>query len=453
LPYFLLLGHVFASDVRLMRGAAQAPNNLRNCYFEILTLAGGVLAFISLTLLYYYRVGGLEELIYDTFALPMAMRFFKPMEDYRLHAGMIAAAVALISVLAWMAVRFRERSQTTREIFWAICLFLVLLAPTILILNDISMDTWHKRAIYLLSPITLMICAYLLMSTWRKERLAGRNTRETLVLALLFIFACQGYMTSFPRTDPAHIQIGSGVIYILVSLLLFKVYAEWGAVGPARGKARGAILAVACAALLAFPFIRNMHRFYVFSPELETRLKIKLPPEVLRDLEMGSLAAYPEATFDFPRSAGLKFPMWPTDPFHTFVFDQAGDAIRFIRDNTTSDDRIFVMCEIQIMYFLAERDNFLQKENYFVFLAVARLIDKADRVRLSDEELTQRLAEERPRFVIRVLEDFGDQTQRIAAIWPNAAGYIDDNYEEETRFGVYEVLRSREFLPAHTPRK
>jgi len=448
-PYFLLLAHIFASDLKLMRGGqekVQRQNGLKNCYVEIFMLACGVSVFIVFTLLYYYRVGGLEELLYDTFALPVAMRFFKPMDNYRLIAGLIAAAVILVLVLAWIARRLRGRGEGTGEIFWTACLLLVLMIPVSLSIRNISIETWHKYTIYLVSPIALMLCSYILISAWRREQLAGHTTRETLVLGLVFIFACQGYLAAFPRTDPTHVQVNCTVILVLLSFLLWKLYGEWSGSSSMRGKVRGMILTAAVAVILAAPFLLGMQKFYGFSPELPDRLKMKLPTEVLYALETGTLSSYPETHYDFPRASDMKFPMWPVPPFHSFVMGEAAETVHFIRDNTTSDEKIFVMCESQMMYFLAERDNFLQKENYFIFLAVVQLIDRADRVRLSDERLTQRLIEEKPRFVVGVLKDFGDQTQRIATIWPGAAAYIKNNYRRVAKIGVYEVFEPRDFM-------
>jgi hypothetical protein len=41
------------------------------------------------------------------------------------------------------------------------------------------------------------------------------------------------------------------------------------------------------------------------------------------------------------------------------------------------------LCEPQNIYFLSERDSFLQKESYFVHLAAMGLIDRVDAVRLT----------------------------------------------------------------------
>jgi len=445
-PYFLLLGHVLIADLKSFRpeeAVLRPAAVLRKCYLEICLLLSGPVIFLGLECLYYFKLGALEELMYDTFTLPMAMRFYKPMEDYRLHAALMAGAVVLVLAAIAVGKRLQRRSETEKVVFWTGAFMLAVLLPVALFMKDTPFETWQMRVIYLVPSSALLLMSHLFVGTWREEKISGRNTEGTLLLGLVFIFACQGFLMCFPRTDPNHVQANSTVIFILTSYLLYKMFLGWRALLQERGGLCGAVFTALCLAMLVAPLLWSMKKFYVFSPDLPRRLQEKLPAPVMRQLRNGTLASYPEIKYDFPRSVGLKFPAWPVPPLHTFVLGEAKDTIHFIRANTASDEKIFVMCESQMIYFLAERDNFIQKENYFIFLAVTRLIDKADRVRLTDDQLIRRLAESRPRFIIRVLKQFGDQTQRIADIWPGAGRYIEVNYKRVARFGVYEVLQPR----------
>jgi hypothetical protein len=134
--------------------------------------------------------------------------------------------------------------------------------------------------------------------------------------------------------------------------------------------------------------------------------------------------------------------MWWRRPLHDFFIVDTYKIIDFLRRNTEADERILVLCESQIVYFLAERESIFGKEDYFLYLASVGLIDNADDVRLSDEQFVKRLAEAKPRFILEAAPE--EQTRRIYAVWPEAAAFIEENYETAQTFGgVYHLLQYR----------
>jgi len=441
-PFFLLLGHLFLSDLRGYRTDKTEPclrGNLKNCYHELLTLLSGPVFFSGLVVLYYYVVNGLDELIFDTFALPMAMKFYKPMQDSRLHAALAAAAVLLIMALIDIGKRLQRIGGTEKGILGAVSLLLILFLPAVFHFKNLPLETLRMRAIYVVPPATLLLTSYFFVTTWRKEQLSGVNTRKTLFLGLVFIFACQGLIMGFPRTDTTHIRVNSTAIFILISFLLWRLYAAWGVFVPKCGKILAPAFIAVCLVMLAAPYVWSMKPFYysalqsgdsVESGQGATNLPIKL------DL-------------DFPRAQGLDVPLWSRRQYPQVWADIVKIA-RFVRENTESGESIFLLCEPQIIYFLSERDSFLRKENYFVHLAAMGLIDRVDAVRLPDEEMLEKLIEAKPRFIIQT--PGGAYTRRIAALWPKTAEYIEKNYTPAKRLNAFcQILRPRSQHQADVP--
>jgi hypothetical protein len=117
------------------------------------------------------------------------------------------------------------------------------------------------------------------------------------------------------------------------------------------------------------------------------------------------------------------------------------EVIQYIRDNTRKDEPIFVMCELQIIYFLANRESILQKENYFTFLGGVRLIGPTDAVRLTDEQLLESMIRTQPRFIVQ--ETTGGNTKHMIAMWPRASAFVTEHYRVAKIFGSYVILEPR----------
>jgi hypothetical protein len=291
-------------------------------------------------------------------------------------------------------------------------------------------------------PVTLLLASWFFLITWRNERQSGRLSRESLVLGLILVFSCQAFIMSFPRTDETHIQFNGTALFILMAFVLHRLYIEWAAPGSRWEKAYGTVLAVVCVAALCIPYLWSMKIFRVVTPGIPETYREQHPANTLvSGIESGLIHAYPEAVFDFPRSIGLSIPIWHTPPVHPIVMKNLPDVIHYIRDNSESAERIFVMSELQVIYFLAERESILQKENYFSFLAAVNLIDQTDTVRLTDEQVLGHLTEARPRFIIQ--ENTGGHTENMIAMWPKAAAFVAQHYGVARIFGSYIILEPR----------
>jgi hypothetical protein len=228
--------------------------------------------------------------------------------------------------------------------------------------------------------------------------------------------------------------------------LLWKLVCGWECLLSAGGRKRGLLSAALCFVLLAFPYIWSIKALFVFPSGISPYLMRTLPSHMALRIERGTLKSYPRLESDFPRAAGLKLSLWATRPHNPFVVEDVYKIIRFIRKHAEKDDRILVMCEPQIIYFLSEKPYFLSKENYFIYLATSGFIDGVERERFSDDTILKQFSSGKPRFIIRQREGkYSEGRQMIANILPETARFIDDNYETVRLFGAYEVLHPRTF--------
>jgi hypothetical protein len=153
---------------------------------------------------------------------------------------------------------------------------------------------------------------------------------------------------------------------------------------------------------------------------------------------------------DAPRATGLSLPLGETltPPLHHLLFIDMNATINFIRAHTRADERIFLVCGDQTIYFLAERESVLQKENYFVYLSNVELIDATYTGTITDEEMREKIMSSMPKFVIQTPR-YAD-TMHFALTWPKTDAFIKSAYETAEIFGEYEILTPRK-LPSLLP--
>jgi hypothetical protein len=244
-------------------------------------------------------------------------------------------------------------------------------------------------------------------------------------------------MTSFPRTDEAHIQINLSAIFILVAFLLWKLCEGWRSFFPQFGRSRGLIAATACLAVLIIPYVWSMKIFRCSPAAIHDSGEHKMPGTPTHQVEDRNSLALIE--LPFPRCEGVRIPMHFRFHFPS-VWISISETVQFLRTNTERGECVFVFCEPQIIYYLAERDSVVQKENYFIHLATMGLIARADDVRLTDEQLLGKIEDARPRFIVRARQ--GEHTKRIATIWPKTAKFIEESYQPLQKGGTfYEILQ------------
>ncbi|GAB4346582.1 MAG: hypothetical protein Kow0099_27880 [Candidatus Abyssubacteria bacterium] len=440
-PYFLLLGHLFRMEVGRL-GTRRQPRDgaLGACYLDVFLLWAVPLVSWVGVLVYYYLVGGLDEFLYDMFALPLAIDFYRPMDDYRLHAALAAAAAIAVFSLVFIGKRLNRENQTAGIMLWLTAAVLVVLPSAAMAALGTSYEVWHMRVTHVLPTATLLISAWFLLRALRDDRRDGEQARPTLFLALVFIFACQSFIMSFPRTDETHIQLNSTVVFILVAFLLLKMFGGLRSAFPVRGAVIGYVFGILCLAILSIPHLWSMKKLLVFEPTLLSQSeKERFLDYTKRHGDKLETDSYPQLDLRFPRASGLRIPLWVRPPLGDFVAADMVDTVRYVEENLREGEKVLVLCELQILPLLAERESLLQREDYFIFLATTELIGTQQGIRLTDENLMRRVNEEKPRFVILAAFKHSHHSQKVWDIWYNGVLYVLKNYRPVARFGIYQI--------------
>jgi hypothetical protein len=299
---------------------------------------------------------------------------------------------------------------------------------------------WHKLASHGFLSAFLLIGVFLFSFRWAESRQEPVEHGGLHGLGLVLIFTCQCFLVIFLRSDETHFTVNSTVVFLLVAYVLRELYQGMNRLMPGW-KPFPAIASIgACLAALSIPYVWSMKLFYAPAGDrvsLKAQTEYGIGPEGI---------LMPEA----PRAAGLRLALGETHtpPLHHMLFVDMNNIINFIRANTGPDERIFLLCGDQTIYFLAERESVLQKENYFVYLSNVQLIDHTYTARITDEEMRGKIMSSMPRFIVRTPR-YAD-TIHFGLTWPTTHAFIQTAYEPHVVFGEYEILKRRR-LPSALP--
>jgi hypothetical protein len=438
LPLCLLLGYILISDLRILpemrpETAAMHRQRLLLLCKELAILASFPLACIIFVVLLYTTLGGLPDLLHDIFVLPTYIKYYHPMAGQRAIAGLIAGIVFAVLMSAQIGLRVADRGKTARFFFAAIVTAAPVLLSIAALQADLSYRRWHMLATHIVLPTALIVGVFLFLWRISGRRPAAERSKESLNLALVFIFASQSSLLISLRSDETHIVTYSTIIFVVVAFLLMESIRAWKRMLPERAIFPAAVTLFIFLAALSTPYLWSMKIFH-------------FPAFTEGTSERGQAdgaRSYPMLIPDAPRARGLRLPVWGSlsPPLHHPMFFGMNETVNFIRDNTSPDERIFLTCGDQMIYFLSERESVLQKENYFAYLSNTNLIDSANTGIVSDGDILERLASANPRFIVET-PGFAD-TVYFGLTWPKTQMFIKNSYEVDTIFGEYQILRRR----------
>jgi 4-amino-4-deoxy-L-arabinose transferase-like glycosyltransferase len=441
LPLFLILTHMLVAELSLLRrvkaeAALQNWRGLRSVYTDIAVLLSAPIALVATILIFYALAGGLTELMYDTIELPRYLKFHYALADRKSIAALTAVIVLGAIVFIRLGAVFESRNPYLRNLFVAILVFALLLLPVFGIAAPLHYRIWHKLATHTLLSAALLTGVFLFRIRWLEHRCREADREAFLALGLTLIIASQCSLMIFLRADETHVTVNSTVIFLLAAYVLWQLHRGLQRLVPKALKPLAILAALACLAMLAIPLGWSMKILYrPFAARLgaDARARPGIGPHGL-------------LTPDAPRAAGLTLPLGETHtpPLHHLLFVDMDRTINFIRDNTRPEEKIFLLCADQTIYFLAERESVLQKRNYFVYLANVELIDRTYTGKLTDEEMRERIRSSRPRFIIQTPE-YAD-TMRFKRVWPTTSAFIESAYEIDRVFGVFEVWKPRALM-------
>ncbi len=438
LPLFLFFGHLFAYEFGAFANintetAVHHWAGLKRIYTELAMLLSVPVVLVVLITIFYAAMGGLPELVYDTFILPTHMKFHAPMLDRTALAALTAAAAFLLFLLILIGEMLKTGAQIPRTLFLIAVIALPLLASVVGPANLLSYRLCHRLTTNSLFPAILLISVSLFCGEWRKGREHDEDAGSFLPLGLVIIFASQSALMMFVRPDETHIVVNSTVLFILSTLVVWKIYHALNRFLPERKPLPGLLGGLALLAMFSFVFLWSMKLLYI-------------PPRVP---EEESPSSYPLLNPDAPRARGLELPVWHrfTPPLNHPMSVDLNRTINFIRDTTRPNERIFLLCGDQMIYFLAERESVLQKENYFVYLSNVELIDRTYTGAITDEEMKAKISSAMPRIIVRT-PNYVD-TVSFGLTWPRTTAFIEIAYQTRRVFGEYEILTPRA-LPSTT---
>jgi hypothetical protein len=440
LALLLLLGRMLFLEMEALKDIRQETrgarwNSLKSIYIELAIMAVAPAALVLLTMAYYAFRGGLPDLIYGTIALPTHLKFHFKMPDQRMFA-ILAGALAAVTLLAvGIGKKLEGRKEIERKAFAVMVSLALILALVAGFSAGTSYRLWHGLASFVILPAALLVGGCLFLVRLSVPGRPGEDKTGYPGLGLIFIFACQSSLIIFLRADETHVTLNSTVIFVLIAFMLKELCEALKRLLPAWNPLPAAASALACLALISVPYVWGM--------------VILLTPAYAQEaLAARGEPSYPALRPDAPRAKGLMLPMGAsfTPPLHHPIFLDMNEVVNFIRERTSPEEKIFLMCGDQIIYFLSERESPIQKENYFIYLSNVELIDATDTGRVSDGEILAGLASAMPRFIIKSPR-FAD-TVHFSKTWPKTDEFIRTAYKIDTVIGEYQILRPRGSPPS-----
>jgi len=406
LPLYIFLGWMLTREASILRALSPDESRARWTSFkeflaEVALLAAGPVFLFALQILFYYLVGGLHEMLYDTFVLPSAIDYYWPMDSPGLHAALIVVIGVLVLLTVLIGRHWGGKNRITKAVFFAAVLAASLAPTAYVFMRNMLGMVWRARVSHVLPTSSLLVTFPILLKL--KEDNPG-DAGLKLVLSLYYIFSCLFFIISFPRTDVSHIVHASTVIFVIAAFLLWKLDEGGKHVFGGGARARRSACGVAVFILIGLAFLWNLRVYFTWE------------------------------VFDLnnPRAQNLK--IHRTESYINLI-----KTVDFIREHTLPDERIFVISEQQVIYFLSGRDTALMKENYFTYLSNLSFIDADSSVRLTDERIIERLRELKPRFVIEERDD--NETRCFLRTWPKTAAYIRAAYSPVAHFKKFQILQ------------
>lgn len=443
LPICMIFLHIIVFESRALRDmredeAAFHWERLKTLYGELAILVVGPTAAVLFVFGYYSVVGGLPDLLHDVFVLPTYIKYHHSMPDRGMIAAIAAGIVLAAGLASLLGKRIERTGKTVRRLF-TLAVPLLLIAPVAAaFFMEIPYRIWHRVATHVLLPAPLIIGVCLFLLRRSQQQRSSDDIRGFWSLGLILVFASQSLLLMSLRADETHIVIYSTAIFAAIAFVLHELYKALRRVQPGGSRAAGAVAVAACLAALSIPYLWSVKIIHV--PTF---------PKGMADIrEKESISSYPMLIPDAPRAKGLRLPVWNffTPPLHHPMSVDMNRTINFIREQTSPDERIFLTCGDQIIYFLSERESALGKENYFAYLANMEFIDRTNTGRVSDGEILEKLAAANPRLIIQTPK-YAD-TVFFGLTFPKTGEFIKNGYEVDTVFGEYQILRRRGSPPS-----
>jgi hypothetical protein len=441
LPICLIFLHILCSEFRILRAMREDTatinwKRLELLYKEIAILLFGPLVSILFIAGFYSVTGGLPDLLHDILVLPTYIKYHHMMPDQKIIMIMAACIVFVALAAIEVGKRIERRSEIARLLFVGAILLLLILPLFAALRTQVPYNFWHRVATHVLLPVPVIIGVCLFIF-----RRPGDDIKKSRSLGLILIFASQSLLLMSLRSDETHIVVYSTVIFVAIAFVLQELHQAIKRLLPKRRPLAAGFAVAACLAAMSIPCLWSVKILHIPTYD-ENTVDLREDKNVL---------SYPMLIPNAPRARGLKLPVWSsfTPPLQHPMSRDMSNVADFIREHTTPEEKIFLTCGDQIIYFLSERQSALQKENYFIYLSNMGFIDATNTGRVSDDEVLAALAATMPRFIVETPK--GLETILFSLTWPRTNAFISNSYEIDTILGEYHILRQRGSLPSSLP--
>lgn len=368
----------------------------------VLLLAAGTAVAPLAYGLFYWSVGGLEPLLADTFVeLPRALRWFVPLTAPGPRGLLLAAALG--GSLAMVAAYGGRRTSPGRLRATTAGLGLALAAIAWHLRTHPELRATLGRGGWLNDLFPLLgWLPFAVLAVTARGALGSGTESASQSPRLLWLFAAGAVLQLYPAADLPH------AVFVLPSLLPVLALAVERFLATSAGGLRGAFrtgafaLGLGCPLVFALPFLRSRATF--------------VPPAV-------------DPTIGFARATGI------TDAPPTFT--DAVALVAYLSRQARPDGGALVICNEQMLYFLAGIRSPLPRDEYVLFAVEADLMAAEEARRMLPEETIVRTLEaSRPLIVDFPASPAG---RRFRATYPTVARFVDAHYREAAAFGGYRV--------------
>lgn len=401
LPIHALMAVVALAVAR--RGASGAPTQILRR--RLVPWLAGFAAVWAATLAIFAASGGVDALLYDLFVLPTTLI------DYSLRVDLPPPVVATFAAGGVMLIAAVLILIARRGRAGAVCGAALALVGVGLIAGvspAVLLQSGSLRGVQLASIgwAGVALVAARLLGPRRKPPATAIDG----VLIAIVLFHLGLCFQGFPRAG-VDLVVGQGPQAVLLVTVL--VAAHRAALGSGAGLVRRAAAALLLAAIPV----------WLAAPVARSTLSAYLVPQ--------------RRALEAPRCHGIRIHAATIRSLHLDDFERLEAWLAVERP---SDAPLFVLSNEEMIGFASGRPALFEEHRLELFWIGWGLLPESGIGRLDESAMLARLAAHADTLVI----DSGDDTaQRVRSALPALAAFVQGEFEERQRFGVYRVLARR----------
>ena len=397
---------------------------------NLLYLGAGMMPPLAVYPIYYAARGHLQNLVDDTIVeLPRRTVWFDPLPVPSLRPSALVLALFCLLLSARLAA-LRARAARVAAMAAVAVAIAAVAAVAVNAASSVGLGEYVRRSLWyqdMFATLYVLPFAVVWASIWFYLATAEPSDStlelppvERRTAASLWSFFCAtSLLLLYPSGDLWHL-----LMCLPAFLPLFAALLERYAVG---------------AALSRPPFGPNEQlRNRVSRPERRLAATFPTIASVLLVVMLATpffgttrfvRSMAPGMRGAFTRASGIVG--WPPKS------KDAADLVAYI-DAQPQEQRLFVLCNEQLLYFLTGRPSVMERDEFALYLVGAGVITPNDRRALLDEaRIVARLRETKPLVVDCTNSPLGE---RFKTAFPEVERFLADHYAAVASFGDYRLL-------------